>query len=184
MGICRPSKSAWASPLHVVAKKNGDIRPCGDYRRLNAITKPDRYPVPRLHDFTYVLAGKKVFSKLDINKSYHCVKVAKKDIEKTEIITPFGLFEFPRMTFGLRNASQTFQRFMNHTVLQGLDFLFSFVDDVIIASDSIEENKRHLRQVFERFRQFGITINLSKCEFGKSSIEFLGYEVSTRVFGP
>lgn len=98
MGICRPSNSAWSSPLHVVAKKNGDIRPCGDFRRLNAITKLDRYPVPRLQDFTYVLAGKKIFSKLDINKSYHCVKVAKEDIEKTAIITPFGLFDHFRAT--------------------------------------------------------------------------------------
>lgn len=184
MGICRPSKSEWATPLHVVAKKNGDIRPCGDYRRLNAITKPDRYPVPRLHDFTYVLSGKKVFSKLDINKSYHCIRVAKEDIEKTAIITPFGLFEFPRMTFGLRNASQTFQRFMNNNVLHGLDFLFSFVDDIIIASDTIAENKMQLRKVFERFRQFGITINLTKCEFGKSKIDFLGYEVSAEGIKP
>lgn len=184
MGICRPSKSEWASPLHVVAKKDGNIRPVGDYRRLNAITKPDRYPVPRLNDFTYILAGKKIFTKIDINKAYHFVKIAPEDIEKTAVITPFGLFEFTRMNFGLKNASQTFQRFMNNDVLKGLDFLFSFIDDVIIASENMESHRVHLKTVFQRLREFGITINLSKCEFSKSSIEFLGYKVSTAGIEP
>lgn len=184
MGICRPSKSEWASPLHVVEKKNGDIRPVGDYRRLNAITKPDRYPVPRLHDFTYILAGKKIFSKLDINKAYHHIRIAPEDVKKTAVITPFGLFEFLRLNFGLRTASQSFQRYMNNTVLEGLNFLFSFVDDVIIASDSMEDHKTHLREVFKRFAKFGITINLSKCEFGKESVEFLGYQVSAKGIKP
>lgn len=178
MGICRPSKSQWASPLHVVSKKNGDIRPVGDYRRLNAITKPDRYPVPRLHDFTYILAGKKIFTRLDINRAYHFIKIAPEDVEKTAVICPFGLFEFLRLPFGLRNGSQSFQRFMSQKVLKGLDFLFNFVDDVIIASDNINQHREHLRQVFNRFLDFGITINLAKCDFGKSVIEFLGYEVS------
>ncbi|KAJ0169143.1 hypothetical protein K1T71_015309 [Dendrolimus kikuchii] len=80
MGICRPSKSAWASPLHIVPKKNGQIRLCGDYRQLNSMTKPDRYPLPRLRDFTYVLANKKIFSRLDINRAYNCVSVNKHDI--------------------------------------------------------------------------------------------------------
>lgn len=184
LGICRPSKSAWASPLHVVPKKDGNIRPCGDYRRLNAITKPDRYPVPRLHDFTYMLDNKKVFSKLDINRAYYCVPVSENDIEKTAVITPFGLFEFVRMPFGLRNAAQTFQRFMHHTVLQDLDFLFNYVDDVIIASENEEQHREHLRKVFERFNEFGITINFSKCSFGKDKLEFLGFEVSTEGIKP
>ncbi|KAG6453520.1 hypothetical protein O3G_MSEX008200 [Manduca sexta] len=184
MGICRPSKSAWASPLHVVTKKNGELRPCGDYRQLNAITTPDRYPIPRLHDFTFILANKKIFSKLDINRAYHCISVAQQDIEKTAIITPFGLFEFPRMTFGLRNAAQTFQRFMNNTVLQGLDFLFCYLDDIIIASENETEHKEHLRLIFERFNTYGITINLNKCSFGQSRIEFLGHEVSVDGIKP
>lgn len=184
MGICRPSKSPWASPLHIVPKKNGELRPCGDYRRLNDVTKPDRYPIPRLQEFTYLLANKKIYSKLDINRAYHFIEIAPEDIEKTAIITPFGLFEFPRMTFGLRNAAQTFQRFMNDTVLHGLDFIYCYIDDLIIASSCSILHKQHLAKVFERFTQYGISINLSKCCFGREKLEFLGYEVSTDGIRP
>ncbi|CAH2091924.1 unnamed protein product [Euphydryas editha] len=100
-GLCRPSKSPWASPLHVVPKKNGDIRVCGDYRRLNAITKADRYPVPRVKDFIYQLAGKTIFSTIYLNRTYQQLCVREEDIEKTAIITPMRLFEFPRMYPGL-----------------------------------------------------------------------------------
>lgn len=184
MGICRPSKSPWASPLHVVPKKNGELRPCGDYRRLNAITTPDRYPIPRLQEFTYLLANKNVYSRLDINRAYHFIEIAPDDVEKTAIITPFGLFEFPRMTFGLRNAAQTFQRFMNNSVLHGLDFIYCYIDDVLIASDDVIQHKQHLAKVFERFTEYGISINLSKCCFGQKQLEFLGYEVSTEGIRP
>lgn len=149
-GICRPSNSPWASPLHMVKKKNGEWRPCGDYRRLNNVTVPDRYPVPRLEDVAYLLEGKKVFSKIDIRKAYHNIPVNEEDIQKTAIITPFGLFEFPKMPFGLRNAGQTFQRFMDSTVLQGLSFIYCFVDDCILAADSEEEAREQLEEVFKR----------------------------------
>lgn len=88
------------------------------------------------------------------------------------------------MSFGLRNAAQTFQRFMDHSVLQGLPFLFAYIDDVIIASDNLDQHKEDLTQVFDRFKHFGIRINMSKCCFGAESLEFLGHEVSVAGIRP
>ncbi len=104
-GIIHWSKSSWASPLHMVKKADGTWRPRGDYRRLNNVTKTDRYPVPNIKDFTARLQGCTVFSKLDLRKGYYQVPVRAEDIPKTAVITPFGLWEFLLMLFGLKNAA-------------------------------------------------------------------------------
>nr|VZI37932.1 unnamed protein product [Spirometra erinaceieuropaei] len=155
----------------------------GDYRALNSATIPDRYPVSHLQDFAGTLFSKAVFSKIDLVRAFHPIPVAPEDIPKTTVTTPFGLFEFIRMSFGLRNAAQTFQRFIDH-VLRGLPFVYAYIDDFLVASRNEEEHKEHLALVFDRLDNFGIVINPFKCVLGVPSLEFLGHQIDAEGLRP
>ena len=183
LGVAHRGKSEWASPLMVAPKPCGGWRVCGDYRRLNTQTEDDKYPVRQLTDFTANLAGKKVFSKVDLFKGYHQIPVAPEDVKKTGVITPFGLFIFPCTPFGLKNAGQDFQRLMDE-LLGDIPHVFVYIDDILIASESHEQHIKDLEEVFRILHDNGLVVNRKKCVLGKSSLEFLGYRVDSSGISP
>ena len=183
LGVCHRGKSEWSSPLTVAPKPDGGWRVCGDYRRLNTQTDDDKYPVRQLTDFNANLSGKKVFSKVDLFKGYHQIPVAPEDVGKTAVITPFGLFVFPNTPFGLKNAAQDFQRLMDK-VLGDIPFVFVYLDDILIASETHEQHIKDVEEVFKILKNNGLVVNRKKCVMGKPSLDFLGYRVDQNGISP
>lgn len=176
-GIIQRSSGPWASPIHHVKKKNGQWRMVGDYVKLNAITKVDKYALPHCHDFHNMLFGKTIFSTLDLERAYQQIPMAPEDVSKTAIITPFGTFEYLYMPYGLKGAAQTFQRYIDEA-LKELPFASAYIDDIIIASNSPEEHSQHLKMVLERLKRFGLVVNPNKCIIAQPEVEYLGFLVT------
>ena len=148
-GVIQPLTSPWASPPVLVRKKDGEVRWCLDFRRLNAVTKKDAFPLPLISDCIESLAGNRYMSTLDMTSGYWQIEIHPDEREYTAFITRFGLFEHKRMSMGLCNAACTFQRAMD-LVLRGLTWktTLAFLDDVLVLGHDFED---HLKKTFGRF---------------------------------
>lgn len=177
-GFIRPSKSAFGAPILFVKKKDGSMRMCVDYRALNDITIKNSYPLPRVEELFDQLQGAKYFSKIDLRSGYHQIRIHPDDVEKTAFRTRYGHYEFLVLPFGLTNAPATFMHLMNEVLRPFLDdFAMAFLDDILIYSKTYEEHLKHIRAVLDKLRQENLYAKLSKCEFLKSEVEFLGHRV-------
>ena len=178
-GVIRPSQSNYASPVVLVRKKNGALRMCVDYRQLNAKVKRDAFPLPRIEESLDVLGGARLFSTIDLASAYNQVEVAPEDRHKTAFTTPFGLFEYNRMPFGLGGAPGTFQRIMQ-TIFRDelLETLIVYLDDIIVFSQDISTHLQRLEMVFQKLREHGLKIEAKKCQFFRTQVTYLGHVVS------
>jgi len=177
-GVIEPAQSEWASPVVIVTKKDGSPRFCVDYRKLNAVTIRDSYPLPRMDDCIDSLGDARIFTTLDCNSGYWQIPIAEEDRDKTAFISHAGAWQFKRMPFGLTNAPATFQRALD-ILLAGVKWQFCLVylDDVIIFSKEEEEHIRHVDHVLTVLRQAGVTLKLRKSEFFRKSVNYLGHTI-------
>lgn len=176
--IIRESCSPFASPIVLVKKKDGTDRLCVDYRELNANTRPEHYPLPRIEEQVDRLTGAHFFSSLDMAAGYHQVKVSVESVERTAFVTPEGQFEYLAMPFGLRNAASVYQRCINKALNSLKDTVaLAYMDDVLTYSTTIDEGLRRLDAVLEALTGAGFSIKLAKCKFMKIEVNYLGYVI-------
>ena len=177
-GVIEPSRSPWSAPV-VIAYRHGKPRFCIDYRKLNAVTIPDEFPIPRQSEILQSLSGAQVLSSLDALSGFTQLELDHDDIEKTAFRTHRGLFQFKRMPFGLRNGLAIFQRVMQNILAPYLWlFCLVYIDDIVVYSKSYEEHIDHLDKVLEAVEQSGITLSPTKCHLFYGSILLLGHKVS------
>jgi RNase H-like domain found in reverse transcriptase/Reverse transcriptase (RNA-dependent DNA polymerase)/Integrase zinc binding domain/Integrase core domain/Retrotransposon gag protein len=178
--VIEHSNSPWASPIVMVRKpRDTKWRMCIDYRALNKITVPDVYPLPAIDQLLYNMRDAKLFTTMDLQSAYNQIVVAPEDQAKTAFIHRTGLYQYRRMPFGLRNAPATFQRFMNMMISTSDENMYLYVmvylDDVIIFSATVDEHGIHLVKVLAIISRHGLKLKMSKCEFAKTRVRYLGH---------
>ncbi|CAH2239025.1 jg23584 [Pararge aegeria aegeria] len=176
--VIQESSSEYASPIILVRKKTGDYRLCVDFRKLNSLTVKDKYPLPIIEDQVEKLAGKRFFTSLDLSQGFYQIPMAQNSIPRTGFVTPEGHYEFLRMPFGLANSPCVFQRLMDK-ILGPLRFekVLPYIDDLLIPSTTEEEGLYVLCQVLQILREAKLTLNIDKCSFLQTEVEYLGYDI-------
>ena len=186
IGVIKPSYSPWTNAVVLARKKGGELRMCIDFRKLNARTVKDAYPLPRIDEAIEHLAGSKWFSAIDLKSGFWHVPLDE-DSKKYTAFTagPLGFYEFQRMPFGLCNAPATFQRLMEHA-LRDINHkgCIIYIDDIVVFASSIEQLLERLRELFLRLRKAGMKMNPKKCDFFKKQLSYLGHIVSERGVEP
>ncbi|CAI7747458.1 unnamed protein product [Closterium sp. NIES-54] len=182
-GLIQRSESEYATPTVIAARKDltGEVlsrRMCGDYRALNRLTVPDRYPMPTAEEIFDKLGEGEIFSTLDLRQGFNQIRIKKEDVRKIAFHGADGLYEWLFMPFGLRNASAIFQRVMD-SVLRGLECAACYIDDVVIFSKMEEEHVRDVERTLEALSAAGLTCHPKKCRWGEATVQYLGYEERT-----
>ena len=179
LDIIEPSKSPWSAPIVPIRKKDGTIRLCVDYRKLNQITVPDRYPLPAIGDMISGLGGVKYFTTLDLVRGYYQMPVEETSREFTAFSTPRHHWQFKRLPFGLKNAPAAFQREMQ-AVLSGFSWkkVLVYIDDILIVEDSFEKHLDLVKKVLDTLNRHGVKIKPAKCSWFQSQVEFLGHQIN------
>lgn len=175
-GIIEPSKSNWSSPCVLVPKSDGTFRFCTDYRRVNAATKSDTYPIPRVDDCIDKVGKAEYVSKFDLLKGYWQIPLTERAKEISAFVTQQGLYQYRVMAFGMKNSSATFQRMIND-LISDLDNCDAYIDDLVVYSDTWSDHLEHIRKLFDKLSHAKLTVNLNKSEFAKAQVEFLGHVV-------
>lgn len=178
MNVIRKSNSPWSANPVVVPKPDGSTRFCTNFRPLNGITRKDKYPLPRMEDLLDRLSGAQAISSIDLKSAYWQLPIAEKDKCKTAFRTTSGLYEYNSLAFGLTNSPATFARFLNTLLSSVAKFTVIYLDDILIFSDSTEENIRQVQEVLRILDHWNLKINIKKCQFLVSELKFLGFIVS------
>ena len=188
LGLIQPSYSPWASGIVMVKKKSGELRFCCDFRPLNDVTVKDAFPLPRIDESLSRIANAKIFTSIDLAWAFWQIPLKKRDRRKTAFACELGLFEWRRMPFGLCNASATFQRSITRA-LQKIQqrhgsVVMAYIDDIVIATETIEDHLERIREVFECLREAGFKMRAEKCDFMRTETKYLGRVVSAEGIKP
>ena len=184
-GAIRRSKSPWCNAIVLVRKKDRTLWFCINFRKLNARTKKDSFPLPRMQETMESMVGARFFSSMDLTSGFWQVQMSEKSWQYTAFtVGSLDMYEFLQMLYGLCNAHTMFQRLMQNCLGElNLTYALVYLDDVIMYSKMEEDHLRQLQAMFERFHEHGLKLKPSKCRFLCKQIMFLGHEVSRTAWG-